>query len=149
MNYIPCLCLFEAGRYICSRRPSGDPGPGHVSLPDLRAALQAAGLPAGVPPLRQSFQLQQRAEDFAVESRYSANQGSEPVESMSGTSPFLFSFRLHVCCVCFQGFKGKSKPNLLKQETSSLACGLRILFRMYTDESRQDAWPEVQRRLLK
>ncbi|XP_060133747.1 brefeldin A-inhibited guanine nucleotide-exchange protein 1 isoform X3 [Zootoca vivipara] len=46
------------------------------------------------------------------------------------------------------GFKGKSKPNLLKQETSSLACGLRILFRMYTDESRKDAWEEVQRRLL-
>lgn len=53
-------------------------------------------------------------------------------------------------CVCLtEGFKGKSKPNLLKQETSSLACGLRILFRMYTDESRQDAWEEVQRRLLK
>ncbi|KAL2085172.1 hypothetical protein ACEWY4_018492 [Coilia grayii] len=46
------------------------------------------------------------------------------------------------------GFKGKSKPNLLKQETSSLACGLRILFRMYTDPSRQHAWEEVQRRLL-
>lgn len=53
-------------------------------------------------------------------------------------------------CVCVStGFKGKSKPNLLKQETSSLACGLRILFRMYMDESRQDAWEEVQRRLLK
>ncbi|XP_076868997.1 brefeldin A-inhibited guanine nucleotide-exchange protein 1 isoform X2 [Brachyhypopomus gauderio] len=46
------------------------------------------------------------------------------------------------------GFKGKSKPNLLKQETSSLACGLRILFRMYMDPSRQDAWEEVQKRLL-
>ncbi|XP_048832283.1 LOW QUALITY PROTEIN: brefeldin A-inhibited guanine nucleotide-exchange protein 1 [Brienomyrus brachyistius] len=46
------------------------------------------------------------------------------------------------------GFKGKSKPNLLKQETSSLACSLRILFRMYTDESRRPAWEEVQRRLL-
>ncbi|XP_061777821.1 brefeldin A-inhibited guanine nucleotide-exchange protein 1 isoform X1 [Nerophis ophidion] len=46
------------------------------------------------------------------------------------------------------GFKGKSKPNLLKQETSSLACSLRILFRMYTDQTRQDAWEEVQRRLL-
>ncbi|NXR26265.1 BIG1 protein, partial [Cinclus mexicanus] len=46
------------------------------------------------------------------------------------------------------GFKGKSKPNLLKQETSSLACGLRILFRMYTDESRTNAWEEVQQRLL-
>lgn len=49
----------------------------------------------------------------------------------------------------FAGFKGKSKPNLLKQETSSLACGLRILFRMYTDESRASAWDEVQQRLLK
>ncbi|NXC20017.1 BIG1 protein, partial [Corythaeola cristata] len=46
------------------------------------------------------------------------------------------------------GFKGKSKPNLLKQETSSLACGLRILFRMYVDESRTSAWEEVQQRLL-
>ncbi|XP_069047643.1 brefeldin A-inhibited guanine nucleotide-exchange protein 1 isoform X1 [Lepisosteus oculatus] len=46
------------------------------------------------------------------------------------------------------GFKGKSKPNLLKQETSSLACGLRILFRMYTDECRREAWEEVQKQLL-
>uniref|UniRef100_A0A8C8SF54 ADP ribosylation factor guanine nucleotide exchange factor 1 n=1 Tax=Pelusios castaneus TaxID=367368 RepID=A0A8C8SF54_9SAUR len=46
------------------------------------------------------------------------------------------------------GFKGKSKPNLLKQETSSLACGLRILFRMSMDESRMGAWDEVQQRLL-
>uniref|UniRef100_A0A3P8ZT77 SEC7 domain-containing protein n=1 Tax=Esox lucius TaxID=8010 RepID=A0A3P8ZT77_ESOLU len=46
------------------------------------------------------------------------------------------------------GFKGKSKPNLLKQETNSLACGLRILFRMYTDNSRKAAWEEAQRRLL-
>ncbi|XP_020392397.2 brefeldin A-inhibited guanine nucleotide-exchange protein 1-like [Rhincodon typus] len=46
------------------------------------------------------------------------------------------------------GFKGKSKPNLLKQETSSVACGLRILFRMYTDKNRRDAWVEVQQRLL-
>ncbi|MBN3281274.1 BIG1 protein, partial [Polyodon spathula] len=46
------------------------------------------------------------------------------------------------------GFKGKSKPNLLKQETSSLACVLRILFRMYTDNNRSDAWEEVQQRLL-
>lgn len=51
--------------------------------------------------------------------------------------------------VSTEGFKGKSKPNLLKQETGSLACGMRILFRMYTDESRRDAWEEVQRRLLK
>uniref|UniRef100_A0A8C5K947 ADP ribosylation factor guanine nucleotide exchange factor 2 n=1 Tax=Jaculus jaculus TaxID=51337 RepID=A0A8C5K947_JACJA len=46
------------------------------------------------------------------------------------------------------GFKGKSKPNLLKQETSSLACCLRILFRMYVDENRKDSWGEIQQRLL-
>ncbi|XP_067107954.1 brefeldin A-inhibited guanine nucleotide-exchange protein 1 isoform X2 [Osmerus mordax] len=46
------------------------------------------------------------------------------------------------------GFKGKSKPNLLKQETSSLACSLRVLFRMYSDPGRQAAADEVQRRLL-
>ncbi|XP_069808804.1 brefeldin A-inhibited guanine nucleotide-exchange protein 2 isoform X2 [Dendropsophus ebraccatus] len=46
------------------------------------------------------------------------------------------------------GFKGKSKPNLLKQETSSLACCLRILFRMYTDEHRRDSWEIIEQRLL-
>lgn len=47
------------------------------------------------------------------------------------------------------GFKGKSKPNLLKQETSSLACMLRILFRMYSDEDRKDSWPEIEQRSLR
>ncbi|XP_019619050.1 PREDICTED: brefeldin A-inhibited guanine nucleotide-exchange protein 1-like [Branchiostoma belcheri] len=51
--------------------------------------------------------------------------------------------------LCSIGFKGKSKPNLLKQETTSLACSLRILFRMYYDEKRRDFWPAVQERLLK
>ncbi|KAM5134853.1 brefeldin A-inhibited guanine nucleotide-exchange protein 2 [Mantella aurantiaca] len=46
------------------------------------------------------------------------------------------------------GFKGKSKPNLLKQETSSLACYLRILFRMYTDPQREDSWDVIEQRLL-
>ncbi|KAG7235225.1 hypothetical protein INR49_030628 [Caranx melampygus] len=46
------------------------------------------------------------------------------------------------------GFKGKSKPNLLKQETSSLACSLRILFRMYSDPQLQDSWTDIQTRLL-
>ncbi|NXQ23651.1 BIG2 protein, partial [Alaudala cheleensis] len=46
------------------------------------------------------------------------------------------------------GFKGKSKPNLLKQETSSLACCLRILFRMAGDTRRQQDWDSVQGRLL-
>lgn len=40
------------------------------------------------------------------------------------------------------------KPNLLKQETQSLACVLRILFKMYADENRQEAWPLIQERLI-
>ncbi|XP_056588700.1 brefeldin A-inhibited guanine nucleotide-exchange protein 2 isoform X2 [Triplophysa dalaica] len=46
------------------------------------------------------------------------------------------------------GFKGKSKPNLLKQETSSLACSLRILFRMYSDTQLQNSRSDIQTRLL-
>jgi len=46
------------------------------------------------------------------------------------------------------GFRGNAKPNLLKQETQSLACVLRILFKMYSDETRQDAWPTIQQRLI-
>ncbi|NXP76531.1 BIG2 protein, partial [Ramphastos sulfuratus] len=60
----------------------------------------------------------------------------------------LCSLSHSLCVTIFLGFKGKSKPNLLKQETSSLACCLRILFRMYVDENRQDSWDSIQQRLL-
>lgn len=43
------------------------------------------------------------------------------------------------------GFKGSVKPNLLKQETQSLACSLRVLFRMLGDSSREPNWPQVGR----
>jgi len=46
------------------------------------------------------------------------------------------------------GFKGKDKPNLLKHETQSLACILRILFKMYNDESRKDYFEMIQVRLI-
>lgn len=46
------------------------------------------------------------------------------------------------------GFKGSVKPNLLKQETQSLACVLRILFKMYSDENRQEDWSKVETRLI-
>lgn len=46
------------------------------------------------------------------------------------------------------GFKGGSKPNLLQQETQSLACVLRILFKMAGDESRRNAWGAIQARLI-
>jgi len=47
------------------------------------------------------------------------------------------------------GFKGKMKPNLLKQETQSLACALRILFRMYADDQRQAHFATVQQLLIR
>lgn len=46
------------------------------------------------------------------------------------------------------GFKGSVKPNLLKQETQSLACVLRILFKMYSDENRQNDWIDIEQRLI-
>jgi len=46
------------------------------------------------------------------------------------------------------GFIGNAKPNLLKQETQSLSCCLRIMFRLYFDKSRSDCWPEIESRLL-
>jgi len=43
--------------------------------------------------------------------------------------------------------KGKSRPNLLKQETCSLACLYRILFGIYNDQSRAAAHADVDTRL--
>jgi len=50
---------------------------------------------------------------------------------------------------CFTGFKGKAKPNLLKQETQSLACALRILFNMYIDDRMNDHQTDIEHRLTK
>lgn len=46
------------------------------------------------------------------------------------------------------GYKGSVKPNLLKQETQSLACSLRILFKMYCDDGRRSHWPVIQIKLI-
>ncbi|KAK4872850.1 hypothetical protein RN001_014879 [Aquatica leii] len=46
------------------------------------------------------------------------------------------------------GYRGSIKPNLLKQETQSLACLLRILFKMYSDDARTLHWPLIQTRLI-
>ncbi|KAF5286690.1 hypothetical protein FQA39_LY16173 [Lamprigera yunnana] len=46
------------------------------------------------------------------------------------------------------GYRGSIKPNLLKQETQSLACLLRILFKMYSDDGRTAHWPLIQARLI-
>lgn len=78
--------------------------------------------------------------------------------SLKMSSIFKFSIRieldrniteLFISCFLIEGFKGKSKPNLLKQETSSLACMLRILFKMYSDEDRRESWPDVEERSVR
>ncbi|KAL7984261.1 hypothetical protein Chor_002831, partial [Crotalus horridus] len=85
------------------------------------------------------------AENLAAAQRDAVDFNVHVDTQDQGMYRFLTSQQLFKLLDCF---KGKSKPNLLKQETSSLACGLRILFRMYMDESRKDAWEEVQQRLL-
>ncbi|XP_071174022.1 brefeldin A-inhibited guanine nucleotide-exchange protein 1-like isoform X5 [Mytilus edulis] len=46
------------------------------------------------------------------------------------------------------GFRGKAKPNLLKQETQSLACVFRILFRMYNDDARRGEWSQIENKII-
>lgn len=46
------------------------------------------------------------------------------------------------------GYKGSTKPNLLKQETTSLACSLRILFKMYCDDNRRQHWSLIESKLI-
>ena len=45
------------------------------------------------------------------------------------------------------GFRGPVRPNLLKQETQSLACAMRVLFRLYGDDNRQAEWTQVADKL--
>lgn len=46
------------------------------------------------------------------------------------------------------GFKEQVKPNILRQETTSLACVLRILFKIYGDDNRRNDWPEIENKLI-
>ncbi|UJR27887.1 hypothetical protein I4U23_009152 [Adineta vaga] len=46
------------------------------------------------------------------------------------------------------GYRGKAKPNLLTQETHSVACAFRILFRLYTDIKRNESTDIIKRRIL-
>ncbi|KAL1518342.1 hypothetical protein ABEB36_001979 [Hypothenemus hampei] len=46
------------------------------------------------------------------------------------------------------GYRGSLKPNLLKQETQSLACLLRILFKLYGDEGRRQHWNLIEEKLM-
>ncbi|CAF3269094.1 unnamed protein product [Rotaria socialis] len=47
------------------------------------------------------------------------------------------------------GYRGKIKPNLLIQETNSIACAFRILFRLYSDTKYIDSNDLLKKRILK
>lgn len=44
--------------------------------------------------------------------------------------------------------RNRSKPNLLKQETTSLGCALRIMFRMYTSEAHAESVEKTEAQIL-
>jgi len=44
--------------------------------------------------------------------------------------------------------RNRSKPNLLKQETTSLGCALRIMFRMFTSEAHADSVEKTEAQIL-
>ncbi|KAI5718763.1 hypothetical protein M8J76_000035 [Diaphorina citri] len=46
------------------------------------------------------------------------------------------------------GYNYKEKPNLLAQETQSLACVLRILFKMATSEQMRPSWGSIEQQLI-
>ncbi|CAI8039439.1 Brefeldin A-inhibited guanine nucleotide-exchange protein 1 [Geodia barretti] len=45
------------------------------------------------------------------------------------------------------GFRGRTRPNLLRQETQSLVCSLRVLYHMLEDEEREESMTAVTRAL--
>jgi len=45
------------------------------------------------------------------------------------------------------GFLGNSKPNLLSQEAHSITCALRILFKLYDDEKREEGRERIEAKL--
>ena len=51
-------------------------------------------------------------------------------------------------CSCL-GFRGRTKPNLLRQETSSILTALRLLYRMMADQSRADDYTTIHGKLLR
>lgn len=49
---------------------------------------------------------------------------------------------------CNKGFRGRTRPNLFRQETTSIMCALRILYHLLADESRISEYEAVESRLL-
>ena len=47
------------------------------------------------------------------------------------------------------GFRGRTRPNLLRQETTSLTCALRVLYHMLADGEREGDYHLIEERLLR
>lgn len=46
------------------------------------------------------------------------------------------------------GFRGRTRPNLLLQETTSIICAIRILYHLLSDRNRLSDYDVIERRLL-
>ena len=65
------------------------------------------------------------------------------------TNRFLLYTSQILTSSLFSGFRGRTRPNLLRQETTSLGCALRILYRMLADGERADDYLVIEERLLR
>ncbi|CAB1317567.1 unnamed protein product [Coregonus sp. 'balchen'] len=95
------------------------------------------------------------AENLAAAQRDTVDADVQLEAQDQGMYHYLTSdqlFKLLDCLLeshCFaKAFNSNNEQRTVLWKAGGLACGLRILFRMYTDDSRKAAWEEVQRRLL-
>ena len=72
-----------------------------------------------------------------------------PLLSQLHNSRFLHYTSQIFTSSLFSGFRGRTRPNLFRQETTSLGCALRILYRMLADEERADDYLVIEERLLR
>ena len=54
-----------------------------------------------------------------------------------------------LCYIVNTGFRRRTKPNLLRQETSSILTIFRILYHLLEDENRIDDYHRVEEKLLR
>ncbi|XP_054711883.1 brefeldin A-inhibited guanine nucleotide-exchange protein 1-like [Uloborus diversus] len=93
----------------------------------------------------------QQQEDLGMYPYLSSSQLLKLVDCLMKSHRFAKSFNCsheQRSLLWKSGFRGTIKPDLLLHESHSLACSLRILFRMYTDHSRQEAWRTVEEKLI-
>lgn len=57
-------------------------------------------------------------------------------------------YRILTLSSIFLGFRGRTRPNLLRQETTSMMCAIRILYHLLWDENRFSDYDTIESRLL-